>query len=64
MGTRAKVKLMLEIDLPDRWGNECLLGQVYRQASHEALQTISKSLPPDVRIIGKPEVTAILIPET
>ncbi len=63
MGAQAKVRLMLEVDLPDNWGNECLLGQVFRQSSDQALQKIRNSLPPDVRIIGTPEVTAILLPE-
>lgn len=64
MGARAKVRLTLEVDLPDRWGNECLMGQVFRQGADEARNIISQHLPPNSRIIGKPEVTAILLPES
>lgn len=64
--TKAHVRVLLEINLPDTWGGDCLLSQVYKQAKDSAKniisQTISSSLK-DVRIIGEPETTAILVEE-
>lgn len=61
--TRATVRLVLEVDLPDRWGMGTMIQQVFKQGADEALNKIRKALPPDTRIIGKPQVTAIIFPE-
>ena len=60
---RATVRLTLEVDLSDRWGMGTMIQQVFQQGADGALNRIRKSLPPDVRIIGKPEVTAVIFPE-
>ncbi|TET67294.1 MAG: hypothetical protein E3J56_13160 [Candidatus Aminicenantes bacterium] len=64
--SRARVKVLLEISLPDTWGGDCLLSQVYKQAKDSAaniiVQKISASMK-DIRVIGKAEVVAILVEE-
>ena len=60
----AHVKVLLEIVLPDIWGVDCTLGQVYKQAEDSAINIISQQIAAstkNMQITGKPVVTAILV---
>lgn len=62
----ARVKLLLEITLPDVWGEECSMSQVYKQAKDSALNIISQRISGsmrEMRVIGEAEVIAILSEE-
>ena len=64
--TTARVKVLLEISLPDLWGSDCLLSQVHKQAEDSAMNIISQKIVgsrENIRIIGKPESMAIIIKE-
>ncbi len=64
--TKARVRVLLEIALPDVWGGDCMLDQVYKQSKDSARNIISQKITAsmkDIRIIGKPEVEAILVEE-
>jgi hypothetical protein len=58
--TRATVRVTLEIDLSDRWGDDCSTGQVYRQARSEAIGMLRR-IPQltHARLVEEPSVTAI-----
>ena len=61
----ARVKILLEISLSDRWGSDCTLTQVHKQAKDSARNRLNGILAgvADVQIIGKPEAMAILVEE-
>jgi len=59
--TKAKVRVLLEIPLPDVWGKECQLEQVYKQSTDSALNILRDMCEArGIRIIGNPEPVAIL----
>ena len=64
--TTARIKVLLEVSLPDLWGDDCLLSQVHKQAEDSAINIISQKIVgsrKDIRIIGKPESVAIIVKE-
>ena len=64
--SRARVKVLLEISLPDRWDDDCLISQVYKQAKDSAINVISQQISrsmSDIKMIGDVEVVAILVEE-
>ena len=66
MKTKARVKVLLEIYLPDVWGADCTLDQVFKQSKDSARNIISQKIGSslkDIRIAGEPEVRAILVEE-
>ena len=56
---KAKVKVTLEIEVPDAWGTDCALSQVYSQAKEKALSILLQTRIPGVRILMPTVVTAI-----
>lgn len=59
MTTRATVQVLLEVEVPDRWGDECTIGQVRKQALQaaetrigQALQAANRDGSPEIRILG------------
>jgi len=77
---RARVQVTLEIDVPDSWGHDCKVEQIYDQAAESALGMLRQGLVvdgmtntglarsreeaerrPRVSVVGKPEITAILL---
>jgi hypothetical protein len=61
MSARAQVQVTLEISLPDSWGEDWRVGDLYKSAAETALNLIQSKLPMhSIKIIGHPEVTAIL----
>lgn len=64
--TKARVKLTLEVSLPDTWRGDCPLSQIYKQAKDSAINIISQRITAsmkDIRIIGNPEAVVIIIEE-
>ena len=67
--TRARVTVTLEIPVPDAWGADCTLGQVYVQAKDSAIGILRRyfdlgdgvmySQEQKARIVGEPTVVAI-----
>lgn len=69
-GVRVHATVRIEIELVESaWGGDCPLEQVYKQARDGALGRIGRlsrgeiAGPSDIRIIGEPIVTAVLVPE-
>ena len=62
----ARVRILLEVTLPDVWDEDCLLSQVQQQSKDTAVNIISQRIVSsmrDIRILGEPETTVILIEE-
>lgn len=60
----ATVRIELELDDVSGWGKDCTIGQVYDQAAHAALCKLNELVTKHgARIIGNPQVTAVLVPE-
>jgi hypothetical protein len=72
---RARVQVTIEIDVPDRWGAECSVEQVQRQAAESALAEIRRAFRPcedhggvrftpmKTRLIDEPRVVTVLAEE-
>lgn len=65
---RARVRVILELDVSDCWNPDVKLDQVYRQASESAIRDLRKGLVIDnsskvdyVRLCGEPKVEVIII---
>ncbi len=62
--TKARVRILVEIELEDVWGGDCQLSQVYKQSTDCAMNRIrSIGGGQGIRVIGKPEPVAILVEE-
>ena len=64
MKTQAIVEITLKITLPDTWGPDSKLGQVYKQAADSAQMLVSRMILEhgknmNVGIVGGPTVKAI-----
>ena len=64
MSATAKVKMEVEVFLHQGWGLGVSVGQVRDQASKEAISKLRASIgiDPNIKIVGEPEVTMILVP--
>lgn len=72
--TRAKalVKLIVEIEVESVWGEDCPTGQIYREATSEALDALRSGIRVNgiannltnskllARLVGEPEVLSII----
>lgn len=54
MTTRATVQVTIEVELQERWGDECSIGQVRKQALDAAGHIIGKALAAnkDIKIVA------------
>ena len=59
----ARVTVRVEIHLTQPWGKEATLTEIHKTASRQALETLQRLLGGgmEARIVGEPEVTAILV---
>lgn len=57
---KAVVRLTVEIE-SGAWGSDCSMTQVYDQAAREAVERVRQHFKDQVRIVGEPEVTAVLV---
>lgn len=62
MSATARVKVVLEVSVSDSWGEDCKVDQIRRQATESAMRIIGNLQTQLVKIVGTPEVTAVLIP--
>ena len=62
MSAKAIVRLLVEINVPDTWGDDCTIGQVKKQAKHSAIRTVSSIMENDksLRLINEPEFVQIV----
>jgi hypothetical protein len=61
MEAMAKVKLTIQFDLPDHWNTDCQVDQIFKQAVDSATGFIRNKLPPYIKVVDIPQVTAILL---
>lgn len=61
----AVVQLTLEVKLADKWGADCKIQQLFKQAKDSATLRVGKMIgqDPNIHIRGKAKVTAILVEE-
>lgn len=64
--TRARVTVLVEIEVPDTWGEDCPMSQVHRQATESAYGMVDRLRrhpvePSSYRIVGNPKVEMILV---
>ncbi len=60
----ARVTLTVEVDVGSTWGEACQLKQIHKQASEEAVGALMRHIHSGargMRIVGKPNVTAVLV---
>ena len=61
---KARVQLTVEVDGGSPWGEECPIGQLYKQAAESARTNLLNALKPGehgrVTIIGEPKVVGII----
>ena len=63
MSNTARVTITVEVDLKQPWGDASTLGELKKAAAREAIDSITRAIQGatnTMRIIGKPEVKAIL----
>lgn len=63
MSASARVTVTLEITVPDSWGDDCTVAQIYRQAEESARASIAHALRASqvkAKVIGTPEVTTVI----
>jgi len=59
----AKVQLTVEITLDQPWGDDCAIGQLYRQAGESALKHFSNQVIKGcvgVKVVGEPKIIGII----
>lgn len=59
----ARVRVTVEIDLTQPWGKECTMYQIDKQAMEEAMEYLARIPHGRLRVVGPPEVTAVLVRE-
>lgn len=64
VSTVARVTVTIEISLTQPWGSDCALDQVWKQARDQAVGIVERMRGnAGFRIVGDPQVVAVLIPE-
>lgn len=62
--SRARVQVTLEVVVPDTWGSDCPMDQIWKQGRDSALGLIERGIPRSLmQIVGTPKVTAMLVEE-
>ena len=56
----ARVTVTVEIMATSTWGEDCPLSQIRKQAAEEIVARIKRGAP-DVKVIGNPQVVAVLV---
>ncbi len=61
---KARVQILVEVDAGSPWGDDCSIGQLYKQAAESGKNNLINSLKPGehgrVIIIGDPKVIGII----
>ena len=53
----ARIQVIVEVDA-SAWGSDCSIGQLYKQATDDAIQKVSTFK--DCRIVGNPKVIGVI----
>lgn len=62
---KATVIMTVEITVPSTWGDDCTVSQVRDQAASEARSMVHQvAARGNIKIIGEPHVTALMVPLT
>jgi hypothetical protein len=59
----ARVQIIVEIDCNQPWGDAATIAEVHQMASDEALDYIRCIPNGRLRVVGKPRVEAIIVPD-
>lgn len=60
----AKVTVEVEVPISSSWGNDCTMGQIYKQAADEARNRMNKICTQNgLRVVGDFKVTAVAVPQ-
>lgn len=61
---KARVQITVEVDAGAPWGEDCAIGQLYKQAAESARSNLINALKPGehgrVTILGEPKVVGII----
>lgn len=61
---KARVQIIVEVDADSLWGDECSIGQLYKQAADSARLILFDVLKPGeharIRVIGEPKVVGVI----
>lgn len=60
---RARVQILIEVDAGQPWGDDCAIGQLYKQATESGLQVLRNAIKgagDPIRVIGEPKVISII----
>jgi hypothetical protein len=62
---KARVRVVVEVDVSDTWGGDCTMSQVNRQARTAALEELRRLIGPtaNVALIAAPFVEAVVAEE-
>lgn len=66
LGARAIVRLSVEVTIGDRWGQECTVEQIQKQAKESALKVLRKTAEmkeSPIKIVSELEVRTIIVEE-
>lgn len=56
--------ITLDVVVPDVWGADCPMDQIWRQARESAIAILANGLGPGpIPVVGEPKVTAVLVEE-
>jgi hypothetical protein len=63
--TRARVQVIVDVDVSDHWGADCPVAQVHKQAKESAVRAIKSDIATLKRlvVVGDPKVTIIFAEE-
>ncbi len=62
----ARVQFVVELQMNQPWGEECPIGQLYKQAKSESVERMRAALGkamPSLRIVGEPKVMGFISEE-
>ena len=63
---KAKATVVLELDIDAKWGEDCKMDQIYKQASDAvnlAVSQMVKGCSLRIKLIENPNITAVILPE-
>ena len=60
----AKVQVTIEINVGSKWGKDCTVEQIYKQAKDSASMTLNRVIDkiPEITLASKMKVNAIIVP--
>ena len=64
VSAKARVRIIIDLNIPAEWGDDCTIGQIHKQALDEARQTLERLCRPirGVTLISS-EVAGVILAE-